>query len=645
LKIVIDIECNALFNPTKVWVVVCKDLLTGGLHIFRNLVDDENERKRFIDFIDKCELIVGHNWLNYDNQVLERLIGYKTSIERVIDTLIISRLVDYPREGHSVEDYGLEFGLEKIKWHDYSVYSLDLEQYCIRDVEITYRIYKKYKRYIDNPLYKHSIELEHHFQCIVNDIENKGFKLDTNKVNKLLNKVTMELTSLDKSIGDAFPPRLKMIREVIPKETKYGTISLSSIPKSLRGDLSVYNIGSPFCYCAWTDFNPGSPKQVVTVLNEAGWKPIVKTKGHIETERELARSKHNKVDTPVNSLYDTLQKHKIYGWKINEDNLATLPAGCPPSAKLLAKRILHESRRKTLTEWISLVQEDGRVHGKFNGIGAWTHRMSHQKPNMANITNEFDTNGNVKLLGKELRQCWTVPKDRLLVGVDAEGIQLRIFAHYINDPEFTDALVKGKKDDKTDPHSLNKRILGNVCKTRQVAKRFIYALLLGAGLGKLAEILECSEAAAREALDRILQRYTGFAFLKETQIPQDAARGYFIGLDGRRVRIQGDTVSKRKHNCMSGYLQNGEAIVIKTAAVIADPLIKPYDAFFVDIIHDEYQVETPNDYKIAKEVATILCDSIVSAGNRLNLLCPLAGSYYNDDHHEYTIGRNWYETH
>ena len=98
------------------------------------------------------------------------------------------------------------------------------------------------------------------------------------------------------------------------------------------------------------------------------------------------------------------------------------------------------------------------------GIGAWTGRMAHQTPNTANIPNDLDTQGKKKLLGKEMRSLWRAPRYRLFVGVDAEGIQLRVFAHYIDDPEFTEALVKGKKDDKTDPHSLNQRILGGVCK-------------------------------------------------------------------------------------------------------------------------------------------------------------------------------------
>src|SRR5258708_17923087 len=254
---------------------------------------------------------------------------------------------------------------------------------------------------------------------------------------------------------------------------------------------------------------------------------------------------------------------KKAGWKINENNLDTLPQTAPLSARSLAKRILLESRRRTLVEWTTLVDGDQRIRGAFYGIGAWTHRMAHRNPNTANIPLEFDTGGKRKLLGKELRSLWCAPKNRLLIGVDAEGIQLRIFAHYINDPEFTRALVEGKKEDKSDPHSLNQRILGPVCTSRQAAKRYVYALLLGAGNGKLTEILGCSTADADAALQRLMDRYQGFTYVKTNIIPADARHDWFRGLASRKVRTLRATVSERRHRCMSGYLQNGEAIVMK----------------------------------------------------------------------------------
>jgi DNA polymerase-1 len=192
------------------------------------------------------------------------------------------------------------------------------------------------------------------------------------------------------------------------------------------------------------------------------------------------------------------------------------------------------------------------------------HQPKHSEYSLMSSTQE---GGSRKLLGKEMRQLWQAPRNRLLVGVDAEGIQLRIFAHYIDDAEFTDALVRGDKAKKTDPHSLNQRILGDVCRSRAAAKRFVYALLLGGGIGKLAQILDCSISEAQSALDRLLERYTGFAILKQRVIPADAKRGFFIGLDGRKVRIPGDAFSERKHLCMSGYLQNGEAVCMKMATL------------------------------------------------------------------------------
>jgi hypothetical protein len=42
------------------------------------------------------------------------------------------------------------------------------------------------------------------------------------------------------------------------------------------------------CY-DWIDFNPASPKLRIERLWEAGWKPVDKTKGHIEYDREQKR--------------------------------------------------------------------------------------------------------------------------------------------------------------------------------------------------------------------------------------------------------------------------------------------------------------------------------------------------------------------
>jgi DNA polymerase-1 len=611
MKIVIDIECNSLVNPSHIWVVVCKCLNTNVTHIFRKVTEDGQEKEKLLALLQDDVFLIGHNLLGYDYPILNKLLGLSIPDiwTKCCDTLVVSKLLDYPRQGHSLEQYGKEFGLGKQEHLDWGEYSQAMEDRCVRDVEICERLYHRLVGWSSYKASARSIQLEQRFQLVVNDLHNNGFSFDRAAAEHLLEVALQELGELDAKIAAAFPPRTKLLKEIHPKITKYGTLNKSDFRWVVGGDLGDYT-GDPFSRFTWVAFNPSSHKQVIEVLNKAGWKPIDKTQTHIEAERNRDKEK--------------LELLKHTGWKINETNLQTLPRTAPAPARTLARRILLEARRRTLTEWLGLVHDDGRIHGKYYGIGSWTHRMAHQQPNTANIPTTD------KLYGKEMRSLWRAADDKVLVGVDAEGIQLRIFAHYIDDKEFTDALVRGKKSTQTDPHSLNQKILGRVCKSRQDAKRFIYAYLLGAGLKKLAEVLGAETSETQEALDHLLDRYTGLAKLKRTSIPADARRGYFVGLDGREVRIPGETPSERRHLVMSGYLQNGEAVIMKKACVMWADKYK-----LVNFVHDEWIVECHE--QDARRIGRELSESISTAGRELNLRCPLAG--------EYKTGKTWASTH
>src|SRR6202012_5768321 len=107
------------------------------------------------------------------------LLGWSYDPAKITDTLILSKLIDYSRKGHSIEDYGEEFGIPKGKFVDFSKYSKEMEEYCVRDVDICHRIYSKYLRYVSNPLHTPSIRLEHEFQGIVNRLHDNGFAFNT----------------------------------------------------------------------------------------------------------------------------------------------------------------------------------------------------------------------------------------------------------------------------------------------------------------------------------------------------------------------------------------------------------------------------------------------------------------------------------
>lgn len=627
-SVVLNIEANGL-KPDKIWCATCIDIDTGEEHVFRR---PDELPEPFLEYMVGVDSVVGHNVISYDLPHLARLVGQYRRPAGVVDTLVVSRLLDYNRSGgHSLAAWSPVVGVEKTVQPPWDEFSEALVGHSMQNCRITAALYRTFLPYLNSDRWRRPIETEHAVQTYLRQMHENGFYLDIDNVQKLRYNILEELEQLDSEISEGFPPRAKFVREVSPRITKFGTLNKSDFRWFRGEDLRDFN-GGPFSLIEFEPFNPGSPTQIVERLNEYGWKPTEKTKGHQLALREKDKEK--------------LAKLSKTGWMVSETNLATLPDTAPHAAKKLALRIMLASRARTLKEWIDNYNpETHRVHGNVNGIGAWTGRCSHDRPNTGNIPVPQPVNATssgmrlrANEIDKLLRAYWRAEPRSYLVGVDAEGIQLRVLAHYINDPRFTHSVIAGKKEDGTDPHTLNKGALGSPCKSREDAKTFIYAWLLGAGIGKVAQILECSHAEAKRANDDFITFYPGLRVLKRDQIPSDAARGYFEGFDGRLVAIFGDDQGSREHFCLAGYLQNGETVVMKRAMEIWYPRLVAERIPFklVNFVHDEWVTEVP-DKDAAEYVMVIQKDAIRQAGEDLNLLCPMSGSG--------SIGLNWKDVH
>jgi DNA polymerase I len=333
------------------------------------------------------------------------------------------------------------------------------------------------------------------------------------------------------------------------------------------------------------------------------------------------------------------EKFLRYGWQCNEMNLSTLPDDAPEGGRNLAEWLTLEGRRSSLEEWIKHVKDDGRIHGRFTHIGAWTGRMAHSAPNQANIPAAFHGTPKtaVEIVKSEydgrMRCLWTVEDGNYLVGTDAEGIQLRILAHLMKSDEYIHAIVSGRKEDETDIHNVNRKALGISHVTRDMAKTFIYAFLLGAGVAKVATILKVNQREAGEAIDNFMNSIQGLSDLKKKVIPHVAKRGWFRGLDGRKVPVPSE------HKALAGMLQNGEAVVMKHSAITWTTAARKLGIKYklVTWPHDEWQTEVEGSMNDAELLGNIQRQSIVDTGKKLSILCPLAGST--------DIGRTWGDTH
>ena len=330
-------------------------------------------------------------------------------------------------------------------------------------------------------------------------------------------------------------------------------------------------------------FNPGSRKQIAERLMERGWVP----------------EKHTEKGNVV----------------VDETTLASIDMD---EAKVLAEYLMLQKRAAQVKSWLEAINpKTSRVHGRVLTLQTITGRMAHASPNMAQVPAVYSP------YGAECRGCWTVPSDKkVLVGIDASSIELRMLCHYMKDEDYTTQVVSG------DIHTYNQQLAE--LPSRDQAKTFIYALLYGAGAAKIGSIIGKGAAEGQEIMDRFFLNLSSFQDLK-TKVNKAAERGWIAGLDKRTLHIR--TV----HASLNTLLQGGSAILMKRALVIFDELIKEQglNAIFVANVHDEWQLEVDKDH--GDVVGKLGVDAIKRAGDYYKLRCPLDG--------EYKVGTSWAETH
>lgn len=311
MRVIADIETNRLVNPDRIHCIVAKDIDTEERYVFRKVWPDDPEP--FIKFSSGVDLWVGHNFISFDLTVLRLLIN-KVHIHpnSVIDTLILSRLLHFAIPGgHGLEAWGERFGISKKMDVVFDEYNEDIVERCVGDVEINERLYRFLNgKILENKDFKRAVEVEHKMAFICNWMRNDGFPFDIGKAREIYTELTEELEKLDAVLISSFPSKARFIKEIVPKERKDGSLSKVGIAwlESTQG----VSPGATFSRIEWEQFDPASTKHARERLHDAGWRPVEKTKGHIEAERTRNKEK--------------LEKFRREGWKISEKNLLTVPS-------------------------------------------------------------------------------------------------------------------------------------------------------------------------------------------------------------------------------------------------------------------------------------------------------------------------------
>lgn len=471
---VIDIETDSV-DATVIWCIVTREVDTSHHKVWLAPFDD------FLKYSKTVDLWIAHNGLTFDIPVINRLLNTNLDYRKVIDTFVVSRLVNYSNfTTHGLDEIGASLGVRKIPFSDYSQLTPEMIEYCKQDVDVTLKVYNFYKKYIWDESWSKSLRLEHDTVLICEDMKTNGFAFDRDGAEGLLSSVTSRMAELEEVFQEQWPPELVEVNRLKYRVRQDGEL-FSSVSDALGKYPKTEVQGSELVCFDYKPFNPGSTPQRVEKLWAAGWEPTEKTKTHYKFTQNAEVGKKWGTILLTEQLYQEKKEHfEYYGWTVSEENLLTLPESAPEAAKRLAEWLTLEGRRSSLTEWLGQCKPDGRIHGKFWHIGAWTHRMSHSSPNSANISSAFPDDkipkNAVEEVKKEydgkLRALWRATQGAYLVGSDAEGIQLRILAHYLKSDDYVHAIVNGKKEDETDIHNVNKRALGLNHLTRDDAKTF-----------------------------------------------------------------------------------------------------------------------------------------------------------------------------
>ena len=571
------------------------DLLPGLTRLWCIVIGDETGRIAYADQrgypslkeglkrLSEADQIVFHNGTGYDYWAIEKLYPGTLRMEQIVDSLILCRML-WPGQKHGLEVLGSRLNKPKGDFKDFSRFTPEMVDYCLRDVEILqdywrFRFSPELKGYPQSigeyyEKFPQACECEFWVSFALQVQQAHGFRLDVAKARKLEMKLRGEQRTIEYQLQSVFPPK------VTPRVSE-------KTGKLLKPKVE--------------EFNPGSRDMIAARLIERyGWKP----------------DKFTPTGKP----------------QVDESTLKPLPF---PEAKLLVRYMTVQKKLGMLADgdngWLKLVDANGYVHGSVLSVGARTHRMSHFAPNMAQVDSD-----------PEMRELWIPDEGDFLVGVDADSLELRMLAHYLGKSDggaFAHAVDQGRKEDGTDPHTLTMRAVG--FRDRDNTKTLRYAYLYGAGdakLGRIArednpELVGSASSIGAEVRKKLELGVQGQEALTSLVHRLHRKQGWLPSVDLRPI------LSESEHSALNTLLQSAGGIVMKYALMIF--FKKNYGLISMGYIklcanvHDEWQMSVHPDWvEYAKQDAV---EAIVHAGLYLKLRCPLKG---NAD-----VGASWKDTH
>ncbi len=344
----------------------------------------------------------------------------------------------------------------------------------------------------------------------------------------------------------------------------YQTMDLPLVPVLLRMEQAGVCIDSSVLGTLSTRLAVEIDNLAERIYNDSGHR------FNINSPKQLGDVLFNKMLLPKPMKYG---KGKVVSTA--QDVLEELAENHPIAALVIEHRQLAKLKGTYLDALPQLADSEGRIHTTFNQVGTATGRLSSTNPNLQNIPIRT-------AVGREIRAAFVAGRGpngeaNLLMSADYSQIELRLMAHFSQDPLLLNAYRTGidihtltaSEVFGVDPATMSKEV-------RARAKAVNFGIVYGISPFGLAAQLNIPQSEAKQYIETYFERYAGVkTFIESTleAVRRDGAVRTHFG----RVRPIPDIQSRNpnargfaERTAVNTPLQGTAADLIKLAMIRID---------------------------------------------------------------------------
>ena len=317
---------------------------------------------------------------------------------------------------------------------------------------------------------------------------------------------------------------------------------------------------------AGSEFNVNSPSQLAEILFDK-----------LNLQPSARRGKAKARSTAADILEELSAKHPLPGKIIEYREIAKLKSTYVDALP----KLIHP--------------ETGRLHTSFSQTGTATGRLSSSDPNLQNIPIRTE-------LGRQIRAAFVAEKGKMLLSADYSQIELRIMAHFSEDPVLIAAFRNGEDiHARTAQEVFGVGPLAQTAEHRRAAKAINFGIIYGLSPFGLAQQLSIEQKEAAQFINAYFARYHGVKEYLDKILTETRKSGVAKTLFGRIRPIpeinspQMQLRNFAERTALNSPLQGTAADIIKLAMIAIDQRLtaEKFEAKMILQVHDELLFEAP----------------------------------------------------